>query len=103
MSTTFTLPISGMTCASCVCRVEESLARVPGVASVAVNLATEAATVSGGGSLSSSSLAQAIDAAGYAVPQEVVEMQYRAGIAWVKFIGTHAQYDKIDVEAVNDY
>lgn len=28
----------------------------------------------------------------------VVEMQYRAGIAWVKFIGTHAQYDEINVE-----
>ena len=33
----------------------------------------------------------------------VVEMQYRAGIAWVKFVGTHAQYDRIDVESVNDY
>ena len=33
----------------------------------------------------------------------VVEMRYRAGIAWVKFIGTHAQYDRIDVETVNDY
>jgi mRNA interferase HigB len=33
----------------------------------------------------------------------VVEMQYRAGIAWVKFIGTHAQYDRIDVETVNDH
>jgi len=33
----------------------------------------------------------------------VVEMQYRTGIAWVKFIGTHAQYDRIDVETVNDY
>ncbi len=33
----------------------------------------------------------------------VVEMQYRAGIAWVKFIGTHAQYDQIDVENVHDY
>ena len=32
----------------------------------------------------------------------VVEMQYQAGIAWVKFIGTHAQYDQIDVERVND-
>lgn len=32
----------------------------------------------------------------------VVEMQYRAGIAWVKFIGTHTQYDRIDVETVND-
>lgn len=33
----------------------------------------------------------------------VVEMQYRANIAWVKFIGTHEQYDKIDVENVNEY
>jgi mRNA-degrading endonuclease HigB of HigAB toxin-antitoxin module len=33
----------------------------------------------------------------------VVEMQYQAGIAWVKFAGTHAQYDRIDVETVNDY
>lgn len=33
----------------------------------------------------------------------VVEMQYRAGIAWVKFVGTHAQYDKINVENVNEY
>ncbi len=33
----------------------------------------------------------------------VVEMQYRAGIAWVKFIGTHAQYDQINVETVNEY
>jgi mRNA interferase HigB len=33
----------------------------------------------------------------------VVKMQYKAGLAWVKFIGTHAQYDKIDVETVNDH
>ena len=33
----------------------------------------------------------------------VVEMQYRAGIAWAKFIGTHAQYDRIDVETVKDH
>ena len=33
----------------------------------------------------------------------VVDMQYRAGIAWVKFIGTHAEYDRINVETVNDY
>ena len=33
----------------------------------------------------------------------VVEVQYQAGIVWVKFVGTHAQYDRIDVESVNDY
>jgi mRNA interferase HigB len=33
----------------------------------------------------------------------VVEIQYQAGIAWVKFIGTHVEYDKIDVENVSEY
>ncbi len=33
----------------------------------------------------------------------VVEVQYQAGIVWVKFVGTHAQYDRINVETVNDY
>lgn len=33
----------------------------------------------------------------------VVEMQYRAGIAWIKFIVTHTQYALINVETVNDY
>jgi mRNA interferase HigB len=33
----------------------------------------------------------------------VVEVPCQAGIVWVKFIGTHAQYDKIDVETGNDY
>ena len=32
----------------------------------------------------------------------MAEMQYRAGIAWVKFIGTRAEYDRINVETVND-
>jgi len=33
----------------------------------------------------------------------VVEMRYQAGIMWVKFVGTHVQYDRIDVETANDY
>jgi Cu+-exporting ATPase len=39
------LAIGGMTCASCAMRVEKALAKLPGVASVSVNLATEKATV----------------------------------------------------------
>ena len=35
------LPVAGMTCASCVARVEKALRRVPGVAAANVNLATE--------------------------------------------------------------
>ena len=34
---------------------------------------------------------------------QVEQVQHRAGIVWVKFVGTHAQYDRIDVENVNDY
>ncbi len=40
-----TLPVQGMTCASCVGRVERALKKLPGVASVQVNLATESATL----------------------------------------------------------
>ena len=39
------LTIEGMTCASCVARVEKALERVPGVVEAAVNLATERASV----------------------------------------------------------
>jgi len=28
-------------------------------------------------------------------------IQYQAGIVWVKCIGTHAQYNLIDVERIN--
>ena len=42
---TIILPIEGMTCASCVGRVERSLGKVEGVRSVSVNLATERADI----------------------------------------------------------
>ncbi|MCY0611372.1 heavy metal-associated domain-containing protein, partial [Klebsiella pneumoniae] len=40
-----TLDIDGMTCASCVGRVEKALLALPGVNSATVNLATQQATV----------------------------------------------------------
>jgi P-type Cu+ transporter len=46
MEKEITIPVQGMTCASCVRTVERSLAKVPGVADATVNLATERATVS---------------------------------------------------------
>ncbi len=33
----------------------------------------------------------------------IVEIQYQANIVWVKFVGTHTQYDKINVGDVNEY
>ena len=70
MRTTLTLPITGMTCASCVGRVEKSLAKVAGVESVAVNLATEAATVTARDDVGAGLLARAVIDAGYTVPRE---------------------------------
>lgn len=42
-----TFPVEGMTCASCAARIEKVLAKVPGVRSAGVNLATAKATVEG--------------------------------------------------------
>lgn len=57
------LEIEGMTCASCVARVERALKTVPGVTSAAVNLATERATVTGSADLAA--LTRAVADAGY--------------------------------------
>ncbi len=57
------LVIEGMTCASCVARVERALSAVPGVTLAAVNLATERASVKGTADISA--LVRAITAAGY--------------------------------------
>src|SRR5688500_2160031 len=65
------LPIGGMTCASCVRRVERALSKVEGVQSAGVNLATERATVQYDPTLvSPSDLRSAVEGAGYTVPTE---------------------------------
>ncbi|MCC2616547.1 heavy metal translocating P-type ATPase [Aestuariibacter halophilus] len=47
MSSTVHLPVSGMSCASCVARIERALQPLDGVKEVAVNLATEQVSVQG--------------------------------------------------------
>ncbi|WP_081066939.1 heavy metal translocating P-type ATPase [Burkholderia multivorans] len=65
------LDIDGMTCASCVSRVEKALAKVPGVAHASVNLATERATVEASADVSAAQLVEAVEQAGYqATPVE---------------------------------
>jgi Cu+-exporting ATPase len=64
------LPVLGMTCASCVSRVEKALARVPGVQEASVNLATEIATVKAGAGVDVPQLRAAVEKAGYEVPEE---------------------------------
>jgi P-type Cu+ transporter len=65
------LPVEGMTCASCVRRVEKALQAVTGVAQASVNLATEeaAVTLQPGAAVGAAELAAAVQKAGYAVKQ----------------------------------
>ena len=65
-TTDISLRIDGMSCASCVSRVEKALLKVPGVSSASVNLATEKATVRAASTVSPAALTQAVDKAGYA-------------------------------------
>ncbi len=93
-----TLPIGGMTCASCVGRVDGGLRDTPGVLDVSVNLATEKATVSYIPSLvSMADLQQAVANTGYEVielpeegsldaedesDQKMREARFRMRVAW---------------------
>ncbi len=70
---TYSLPVEGMTCASCAGRVERAVAKLPGVAAVQVNLASERAEVSGTAPVAE--VAAAVRAAGYAVPEQVLALQ----------------------------
>ncbi len=66
-----TLPIEGMTCASCVRRVEKALAKLPGVELANVNLATEQATVRYNPSLiGRDEFRRAVEKAGYGLEDE---------------------------------
>ena len=66
-----TLPVVGMTCASCVNRIERFLNRADGVAEASVNLATERATVRfDPDRIDRSGIASVIQAAGYDVGRE---------------------------------
>src|SRR5690606_27233386 len=68
------LPIEGMTCASCVGRVEAALRKVDGVHDVAVNLATERADVHAVAGTSRRALINAIEKVGFDVPSSSLEL-----------------------------
>jgi Cu+-exporting ATPase len=84
------LPIDGMTCASCVARVEKALRAAPGVGEASVNLATETAqllpTAAAAGSaapglqaalggLPAALAVQAVEKAGYEVPRQTARLR----------------------------
>ena len=85
---TRTFPVEGMTCASCVRRVERALKQVPGVSEAAVNLALNEATVTFEGA-TPAKMAEALKAQGYtlrlggAPVDEAARIGWRALAAWL--------------------
>src|SRR6185437_12767916 len=71
----WSLPIEGMSCASCASRVESALMAVPGVREAAVNLATEKAGVRADATVDASALLAAVERAGYEVPARRLALQ----------------------------
>ncbi len=68
-------PVGGMTCASCVRRVEKALSSVPGVVSVSLNLALKKAIVEYLGGTALGSLRRAVEEAGYELGAEAETLE----------------------------
>ncbi len=91
-----TIPISGMTCASCAIRVEKTLGKLAGVAEVSVNFATEKAAVAyKPRQVRLSTIKEAIAKAGYkaldvsrtdAADEDRARKQKHIRAMWTKFI-----------------
>lgn len=105
------LAIGGMTCASCAMRVEKALAKVAGVASVSVNLATETATVNPdqtGAGADTEALIAAVRKAGYEAtlmappdaPASVTDTAALASVAQSKRNQTRRELAAVVVSAV---
>jgi len=76
------LPVTGMTCASCVNRVERFLKKAEGVSGASVNLATSMATIQYAPETTGvADLAAVISAAGYEVPAAALALAGREGDA----------------------
>jgi Cu+-exporting ATPase len=80
------LAIEGMSCASCVGRVEKALAAVPGVTQASVNLATEVAKVTSSTPISLATLQAAVEKAGYSVAQREIDLNI-AGMTCASCVG----------------
>ncbi len=74
---TYTLPVEGMTCASCVVRVEKAIRQLPGVESANVNLATEKVSLSfDPGVIDLPAIASALEEAGYTLKTPAAATQH---------------------------
>jgi Cu+-exporting ATPase len=92
-----TIPVGGMTCASCAAAIERAIRKLPGIKSASVNLATEKAQVSyDSGAVRLSEIKQAIRKAGYeplaieanstaAVDEHKAAKEKEIRVLWTKF------------------
>jgi len=78
--------VEGMTCASCVARVEKALAAVPGVTSASINLATDTARVASSQNVALATLQAAVDKAGYALASTDIDLLV-AGMTCASCVG----------------
>jgi len=76
-SQTLRFPVLGMTCASCVSRVEKALHQVPGIQAASVNLATETVTLHTEPHFALEAAHAAITRAGYEVGSDTVQLDIR--------------------------
>ncbi len=90
------LPIEGMTCASCVTRVEKALAKAPGVKKVAVNLATEKALLEIDPNEFDLTFAREfVEDAGYKIIQpESTQTSNKSSTAKISLTDTVSEYEK---------
>ncbi len=84
------LAISGMSCASCASRIEAALSKLPGILSVAINLATERAHVNLSTKMTHGQIQQAIMDAGYG--SEIIDHEHHhmevKGNGWLVVFAT---------------
>jgi P-type Cu+ transporter len=78
ISTELSVPVNGMTCASCVSHVERAIKELPGVSKVVVNLATNKVTLNyDPAQVKLTDVRRAVDHAGYIVPSDELTLDVR--------------------------
>jgi P-type Cu+ transporter len=84
---TYDIGIGGMTCASCVARVEKALTKMPGVLSATVNLATESARIEvATNDVTDARLRRAVRDAGYEPRTPEAQAEAGRGSPWAGFM-----------------
>jgi Cu+-exporting ATPase len=84
---TYDIGIGGMTCASCVARVEKALKKMPGVVSASVNLATESARIEvASGEVTDARLRRVVRDSGYEPRTPEAQADVGRESAWAGFM-----------------